>query len=390
MRHQAALAVALLAALSVSESPARLHVTDPQNFVVHEWGTFTSVAGRNGEAESWLPLSGDDDLPCFVDRIALGIKPNLSGTVRMETPVLYFYAPTNVTAHVSVNFRQGAITEWYPRAVVRPTELDLNTNLGQMESIATWPSVRIRPGSTPIYPTEPGASHYYAARATDATPVQVDGRDEKFLFYRGVGGFEPPLSASLASDGRVRIEARKRTIVGDVLQFDNRDGRIRYRFAQSGWPRVTLDAAPPEGDLADLYAQLERRLIAHGLYKREARAMVETWKDSWFEPGTRLIYIVPTSFVDAVLPLDIRPRPSAVARVFVGRIELLSDVKLSAVKSALLNGDEAALRAHGRFLWPAVQRVLADSSAEERLRLERSLAVVYRMPTHNLRRCPAP
>ena len=117
--------------------------------------------------------------------------------------------------------------------------------------------------------------------------------------------------------------------------------------------------------------------------------MVDTWKDSWFEPGVRLIYIVPASFVDATLPLDIRPRPSSIARVFVGRIELLSDAKLTSVKNALLNGDAAALNAHGRFLWPAVQRVLADSSSEERGRLERSLALVYRMPTHNLRRCSA-
>ena len=116
--------------------------------------------------------------------------------------------------------------------------------------------------------------------------------------------------------------------------------------------------------------------------------MVETWKDAWFEPGTRLIYIVPRSFVDAILPLDVRPRPSKIARVFVGRIELLPDVQLASVTDALLRGDEAALNAHGRFLWPAVQRVLADSNSDERLRLEGSLGPVYRRPTHNLKRCP--
>jgi hypothetical protein len=73
--------------------------------------------------------------------------------------------------------------------------------------------------------------------------------------------------------------------------------------------------------------------------------------------------------------------------VFVGRIELLADAKLAAVKHALLTGDEAALKAHGRFLWPAVQRVLADANADERARLDRSLGLVYRMPTHNLRHC---
>ena len=209
MRCPVALAVVVLSTLSVSEAPAPLYATDPHTLVVHEWGTFTSVAGRDGKAEVWLPLSGEDDLPCFVDRIAFGIKPNLSGTIRMETPVLYFYAPTEMSAQVSVRFKQGAITEWYPHAAVTPTQLDSTTDLGGLESTATWPNVLIRPGYTPVYPHERGESHYYAARATDAVPVQVNGQDEKFLFYRGVGGFQPPLSAAITSDGRVHVEARQ-------------------------------------------------------------------------------------------------------------------------------------------------------------------------------------
>ena len=35
---------------------------------VHEWGTFTTVAGKGGRAIDWLPLSGPVDLPCFVVR----------------------------------------------------------------------------------------------------------------------------------------------------------------------------------------------------------------------------------------------------------------------------------------------------------------------------------
>jgi hypothetical protein len=389
MRHPVALAVALVATLAISaaDAPAPVYATDPQNLVVHEWGTFTSVAGRSGEAESWLPLSGDDDLPCFVDRIELGVKPNLSGTVRMETPVLYFYAREQMTVDVGVKFAQGAITEWYPRATITPARLDLTTNLAQLESTARWARVLIRPGAVANYPNEPEASHYYAARATDATPIQVDGEDEKFLFYRGVGAFQPPLSAALTANGRVRVESRTKNEIGEVVQFDNTDGRVRFRFATSNSSRMTLDATLPKGDIADLYARLERLLVARGLYAREARAMIETWKDSWFEPGTRLIYIAPSAFVDAILPLDIQPRPAAIARVFVGRIELLSDAKLAAVKNALLTEDEPALTAHGRFLWPAVQRVLADANAADRARLDRSLGVVYRMPTHNLRNC---
>jgi hypothetical protein len=52
--------------------------------------------------------------------------------------------------------------------------------------------------------------------------------------------------------------------------------------------------------------------------------MVETWRDSWFEEGSRLIYIVPAGAIDAMLPLQVDPAPSQTARVFVGRIELVT------------------------------------------------------------------
>ena len=41
----------------------------PNNLTVHEWGTFTSVAGEDGDPVSWAPLSGPSDLPCFVHRL---------------------------------------------------------------------------------------------------------------------------------------------------------------------------------------------------------------------------------------------------------------------------------------------------------------------------------
>ena len=52
--------------------------------------------------------------------------------------------------------------------------------------------------------------------------------------------------------------------------------------------------------------------------------MVETWRDSWFEEGSRLIYSVPPRVIDDALPLQVEPVPSQIARVFVGRIELIT------------------------------------------------------------------
>ena len=72
--------------------------------VVHEWGTFTAVAGTDGVALDWRPLVGHSDLPKFVydvtrpglRELGLSSKGDLQGRVRMETPVLYFYAAREI------------------------------------------------------------------------------------------------------------------------------------------------------------------------------------------------------------------------------------------------------------------------------------------------------
>src|SRR5579862_6698250 len=84
----------------------------PAGLVVHEWGTFTSVAGEDGAGIEWNVLGCKSDLPEFVaDRGYRNLKVGLRGTVRMETPVMYFYSPRDVTADIKVQFPQGSMTE---------------------------------------------------------------------------------------------------------------------------------------------------------------------------------------------------------------------------------------------------------------------------------------
>src|SRR5688572_12220745 len=106
-----------------ADADAPTRGTDPVPFSVHEWGTFTSIAGADGGAVGWTPLNGQDDLPCFVNRIKLAPKWSLQGTVRMETPVLYFYSANDLTINVRVRLHQGVITEWFPQATVKPLRL---------------------------------------------------------------------------------------------------------------------------------------------------------------------------------------------------------------------------------------------------------------------------
>jgi hypothetical protein len=102
------------------------------------------------------------------------------------------------------------------------------------------------------------------------------------------------------------------------------EGLLGYRNAGAIEGAVTLDPPSLDGSLPLLRYDLETALIAQGLFPREAQAMVETWRDSWFEEGSRLIYIVPSRAIDDALPLQVEPVPSQTARVFVGRIELIT------------------------------------------------------------------
>ena len=98
--------------------------TGETGLIVHEWGTFTSIAGKDGLALDWRPLAATNDLPGFVHdmaapTIASGFrhdcpKCDLTGKIRMETPVIYFYTDRETDVTVRVDFPKGTITEWYP------------------------------------------------------------------------------------------------------------------------------------------------------------------------------------------------------------------------------------------------------------------------------------
>ena len=315
---------------------ANVNSVQPSGLTVHEWGTFTSVAGEDGSAMEWDALGCKSDLPAFVNDYGYrGFKWRLQGTVRMETPVMYFYSSHELDAHVKVAFPNGLITEWYPQAAyevyqggaLRPLPANLkgiDTSLRSLTGTIEWSNVKVQPGATPALPVERSPNRYYAARQTDAAPIMVGGQHEKFLFYRGVGRFPVPLSAWVSGDGTITVENRGHETVPSAILFENHAGHIGYRAAGAIANSLTLDVPPLDGSFPQLRHDLENALIAQGLFPAEAHAMVETWRDSWFEEGSRLIYIVPPSTVDAILPLQVDPAPSQTVRVFVGRIELIT------------------------------------------------------------------
>jgi hypothetical protein len=342
----------------------------------HEWGTFTSVAGSDGQAVEWLPLTGSTDLPSFVEHLREGAyKLGLRGTVRMETPVLYFYSPVEQTVSVQVRFSQGLITEWYPHASQVEPHVPLYDGVlyqkGPGGSIA-WDAVTLSPSLRASFPQESGSDRYYAARATVSTPLRVQTpfgeQHEKFLFYRGVATFPVPISATIAVDAVVHIENRGAHAMPATILFERRGEKVGYRLGGTLQDQMSLEPPDLSGSIDSLAHDLEGILVNEGLYQNEAQAMVQTWRDSWFEEGSRLLYIVPREFVDSVLPLSIKPAPMQTTRVFVGRLELVTPATRNEVEQAVASHDDVTLAKYGRFLEPILKTVIASATNTDKAR----------------------
>jgi len=370
------LLVAVAAAISViaistwrnSASPSSKNVTRSENLVVHEWGTFTSIAGKDGVALEWRPLNGASDLPKFVHTIQTvndGLrhappKAQLTAAIRMETPVLYFYSPNDTEVSVKVDFPKGKITEWYPQARSVNTTID-------------WGRLKVTPGAAVNLPVDYSSSHYFAARETDAAPVQVcatngkPAQQEKFLFYRGVGTFDLPLSVKLEGQN---ILLRTNDVISHAIIFENRGGKVGFRSIDNLAGEMVIERLTLDKNTDSVIQDLRQALVSSGLYEKEAEAMIKTWRDSWFEKGARVFYILPRQTTDAVLPITIDPRPSDLVRVLVGRAEIITPEMEDSVKqqvslvsdpSAKVRDEAArAIRKYGRFSEPILKDILRD------------------------------
>lgn len=340
------------------------------DLTVHEWGTFTSISAHDGQAIDWLPLTGSTDLPSFVEHLREpAFKGGLRGTVRMETPVLYFYSPRETSVSVTVSFAKGLITEWYPHAVpLAAFNPRTDFSLDQKRTVGgiSWNSVHVEPSASADFPRDTAENHYYAARETSSAPIRVPtasgDQRERFLFYRGVSAFTPPIVATISADGSVVIQNNLKEEIPDVILFERRGNNVGYRILGPLRNQASLASPPLEGSLDSLFSDLEGILISQGLHADEAHAMLETWKGSWFEEGSRLFYIVPRSFVDSVLPLSITPAPAAITRVFVGRDELITPATEQAVESAFASGDRTTLAKYSRFLDTILQTMIDQST----------------------------
>jgi hypothetical protein len=274
-----------------------------------------------------------------------------------------------MSVRVKVGFPGGRITEWYPAARVNRGDID-------------WGEFRVMPGAQVYFANDFRENHYYPARETDAAAIQVRTdqvtEQEKFLFYRGVGNFALPLSVKLAGD-KVVINKIGDENVGKVVLFQNRDGKIGYRTAELTSTETTLNRPDLHSELKDLRRDLKAMLTAEGLFEKEAEAMLNTWRSSWFEEGLRVFYIMPRKTTDAILPLEINPLPVNLVRVIIGRTEMVTPEMENHVTTQLrtLNDPSVSVRQtalkginrYGRFTESILTQIL-DHSRDPQTKLE--------------------
>lgn len=357
--------------------------------VVHEWGTFTWLQDEAGNSIGGINTD-DEPVPDFVHRIAanLLLSPSQAPphffqgapschpdiTMRLETPVLYFHPQPGwkpVPVDVHVGFRGGWLTEFYPDASFRAPGLDrknpkqvVSNEPGGTASEGWLSFGHLTPDTVGELSWKgltigadgqgPATSEkvWLAPRAVSAAEVKTSGAErENFLFYRGVGHADARLRV-VRNDADDTLKIQDNVL--DVAMINaginlripaawlvkvDPDGTCAFRtLGPLGWPiHATAPANFAESDfkaanLSHLRAEMRAALITTGLYPDEADALLNTWQVSYFKsPGLRLFYFCTCLEVDNLLPLQISV-PKQIARVMVGRIELVTPQQRALLK----------------------------------------------------------
>ena len=325
-------------------------------YELHEWGTFTTVSGSDGQLliglereEEHLPNyvlhhPGFQPTPGFIGFSKRMPLPVHNVKVKMETPVIYFHSDEAFTAHVKVGFNGGTISQWYPERsggeTVLLTDPETKKRLPNIDFAVPytgsieWEVDVLSPAEsrkTSLFNPNDLLQWTYA-RVPEANLVESsNGSKEGFLFYRGLGSFEPGLITRFTSDDALHLDNHTGGEIPYTLVYERlTDGTTRWFEAGKIGHQSTTSISTaslksrPAGFDSELFETLRNNLAAQGLLASEAEAMVKTWWQSYFEkPGLRVFWVLPQEKTDSILPLSVEPAPAKTVRVIVGRSEVI-------------------------------------------------------------------
>lgn len=348
-----------------------------QNFTVHEWGTFTTLSGSNGKLLSGLYID-EEPLPDFTynfqwEFVATATsRPgkycdvtysnlNLENvTVKMETPVIYFYSEKQVNnVTINVQFPGGSISQWYPERYrgeapqaarcgnasphylctpCATNTLDFKTNRnGWIE----WKGRILAPRSGALTHVDVPKlweaprrtrSNIFEGSETGFYKGSFHYEQEKYLFYRGIGNFDIPIKTEISSNNRLVI-SNTGDYVPYYLVWHKQGSKVEIlgtgSLEEGCTTSVPLNNAKVPFkkymDEQEALLTFENALVTAGLYRDEARSMLATWEESYFHTnGLKVFWILPKALTEETLPLHITPGPTNIQRVLVGRNEVLT------------------------------------------------------------------
>lgn len=383
---------------------------------VHEWGTFTSLVGSDGVRQTGM-FHEDELLPSFVHnfgekksmpslslfginalplprprpgcgrntKVGCGFLEGQDITQKMETPVLYFHSDVPRNVSVEVGFPGGIISQTYPAPVISfpaPIEgVKLKNGFNRFNVDVLTDSV-----ATPVA-VAPGNIYSYA-RQVKANTIKSGNEVEKFIFYRGLGKFDTQLLLT-SKNGNITAENKSPKRIPAVFLVDNTDdgGAIASLGELNGNEQKFISeksilALKSHHQNFSLFARnakalLLKSLVANGLNKDEAQAMVNTWEHGYFKTkGLRILYVLNREEVESILPMKITPKPSKLNRVFVGRIEVLLDTEENEILAQIIKERESFdVLSLGRFAPSIIARI--HELAEDRGLLDSSLESVF-------------
>ncbi len=350
-------------------------------YQLHEWGTFTSVAGSDGVLLSGLQRE-EVELPAYVhshfgfengqqpqegklasvmkvqgypafptQNKGLGRRPVSGVTVKMETPVIYFHSDTAFHAKVKVGFEGGTISQWYPNrsgGETLPEPPPSTDPVNKPVPAEQWKIDFAKPyhggiewdvevlspaESRSVLTFKPRDTvNWLRARVPEANVVRTDsGETENYLFYRGLGNFTPGLLTTVSADETLHLKNQTGGDIPYLLVFQQNGGGVSWSARTAGLKAgEALDLSESsltksaDGFPSPIYESMKSGLIACGLLESEANAMVQTWWTSYFETeGLRVFWVLPAATTERILPLTVSPAPKKSVRVIVGRSEVL-------------------------------------------------------------------
>lgn len=385
-----------------------LSVQAQAKLVVHEWGTFTSLVGSNGQAQNGM-YHEDEALPNFVHNFGDSQPilqksqvnlfawappqdppapmpppntPRCSGrpkvpceflvgqriTQKMETPVVYFYSDVSRQVSFDVSFPGGIISQSYPAASrLEPRAIP---GVELKNGFANY-VVNILKNTTAVPPFVEPSNIYSHARNVASDLIQVGHETEKFIFYRGLGEFNTELEVISKNENLQIRNIGIKNIPAVFLVYTNGQGqgnilslgRIKaldkIHLNTQTIAKFKANLKTHSAFLSEARLDLLNSLTKAGLFHDEALAMLNTWQNGYFKTaGLRILYVLNSQEVEKILPVRISPEPDQFSRVFVGRIEILLDqVEQIILEKIVAEGAQYDVSQLGRMAQPILLRV---------------------------------